>query len=173
MTAARTARRGDGRYRVIFGLMLACVLLDQLTKAAVTAALPLYGSVRVVPGLFDLVHVRNRGAAFGFLNRPDIDWQFWLFLLATLLACAIILSMARTARYSRALFVGFGLILGGAVGNLIDRVRLRAVIDFLDVYVGAWHWPAFNVADVAICVGALLAALALWRRPGVAAGHRT
>lgn len=171
MTSTRTARGGDGRYRVIFGLALACVVLDQVTKAAVTATLPLHGGVNVVPGLFDLVHVRNRGAAFGFLNRPDIDWQFWLFLVATALACGLILSMARTARYSRALFVGFGLILGGAVGNLIDRVRLRAVIDFLDFYVGAWHWPAFNVADVAICIGALLAALALWRRSGALADH--
>ena len=67
--------------------------------------------------------------------------------------------------------MGFGLILGGAVGNLIDRIRLRAVIDFLDFYVGAWHWPAFNVADAAICIGALLAAIALWRRSDAAAGH--
>ena len=171
MNVARPTRSGDGRYRVIFGLAAGCVALDQLTKAAVTASLPLYGSVRVVPGLFDVVHVRNRGAAFGFLNRPDIDWQFWLFLLATLLACGLILGMARTARYSRPLFVGFGLILGGAVGNLIDRIRLRAVIDFLDFYVGAWHWPAFNVADAAICIGALLAAIALWRRSDAAAGH--
>ncbi|MCH5277836.1 MAG: signal peptidase II [Desulfovibrionaceae bacterium] len=165
---AGTARTDDGRYRVIFWLTAACVALDQATKAAVTASLPLHGSMRVVPGLFDLVHVRNRGAAFGFLNRSDMDWQFWLFLLATLVACGLILGMARTARYSRTLFVGFGLILGGAVGNLIDRVRLRAVIDFLDFYMGVWHWPAFNVADVAICVGALLAAFVLWFRSGAA-----
>lgn len=161
--------RRDNRYRLIFGLMLACVLVDQLTKAAVTAVLPLHGGITVVPGLFDLVYVHNRGAAFGFLNRPDIDWQFWLFLAATLLACGLILSMARTARYSAALFCGFGLILGGAVGNLIDRIRLRAVIDFMDFYVGRWHWPAFNVADMAICIGAVLAGFALWRLSGGAA----
>lgn len=170
MSVTGTARTGDGRYHVIFWLAAACAALDQATKAAVTASLPLHGSLRVVPGLFDLVHVRNRGAAFGFLNRPDMDWQFWLFLLATLVACGLILGMARTARYSRPLFVGFGLILGGALGNLIDRVRLRAVIDFLDFYMGVWHWPAFNVADVAICTGALLVAFALWFRPGAADG---
>lgn len=172
MSVNGTERSGDNRYRVMFRLMAVCVALDQASKAAVTAYLPLYGSMRVVPGLFDLVHVRNRGAAFGFLNRPDMDWQFWLFLLATLLACGLILSMARTARYSRTLFVGFGLILGGAAGNLIDRVRLRAVIDFLDFYMGVWHWPAFNVADVAICVGALLAALMLWNRSGATRGRQ-
>ena len=165
--ASGTERKaGDARYRIMFGCALAAFLADQLTKAAVTAVLPLYSGITVVPGFFDLVHVLNRGAAFGFLNRPDTDWQFWLFLLATLVACGLILSMARTARYSVMLFCGFGLILGGAVGNLADRIRLRAVIDFMDIYLGRWHWPAFNVADMAICIGVVLAGLALWRGSG-------
>lgn len=142
---------------------LVCIALDQLTKLAVVALLPLHASVTVVPGLFDLVHVYNRGAAFGFLNRSDTHWQFWLFLLATLLSVGLIVGLTRSSRYNRALFLGLGLILGGAIGNLIDRLRLRAVIDFLDFYIGPWHWPAFNVADMAICLGAALAALALWR----------
>lgn len=153
----------DNRYLLIFGLMLLCVIVDQLTKALVTGFIPYHHSIVVIPGFFDLVHVLNRGAAFGFLNRSDMDWQFWLFLVATLVACGLILSMARTARYNRLLFSGFGLLLGGAVGNLIDRVRLRAVIDFMDMYVGNWHWPAFNVADMSICLGAVLTGLALWR----------
>ena len=161
----------SSRWRIFFTTAAAVLALDQLTKLWIVKNLTLTSELPVIPGFFSIVSVRNRGAAFGFLNRADIDWQFWLFLLATLLACGLILGMARTARYSRALFVGFGLMLGGAVGNLIDRIRLRAVIDFLDFYVGAWHWPAFNVADAAICIGALLAAIALWRRSDAAAGH--
>jgi signal peptidase II len=163
----------DNRYRMIFGTALLCLLLDQASKAAITAFIPYRQSFTVVPNFFDFVHVRNRGAAFGFLNRPDIDWQFWIFLLAAVLACGLILNTAHRIRYHRTLFCGFGLLLGGAFGNLIDRVRLRAVIDFLDIYIGAWHWPAFNVADMAICLGAALAGLSLWRLPGLTrrAGH--
>lgn len=166
--SGRSDVRRDNRYRVIGGLALACLVFDQLTKAAVTAWIPLHQGVAVIPGFFDLVHVLNRGAAFGFLNRADIDWQFWLFLLATLLAAGMVLNLARASGYDRTLFCGLGLILGGAAGNLVDRVRLRAVVDFMDVYVGSWHWPAFNVADVAICLGALLTGLTLWRRSSAA-----
>ena len=161
---------GDGRYRLIGGLAALVFLVDQATKALIIAVLPLHQGITIIPGVFDLVHVLNRGAAFGLLNRHDIDWQFWLFLLATLLAAGLILNMSRSAPPNRKLFIGFGLILGGAFGNLADRVRLRAVVDFLDFYLGAWHWPAFNVADVAICVGTFMAALALWRMPVGRAG---
>ncbi len=153
----------DDRYSRVLFPALGCILLDQLTKLAVVALLPFNASVPVVAGLLNLVHVHNRGAAFGFLNRPDTQWQFWLFFLATLVTVGLIVWMTRSSRYNRALYTGFGLILGGALGNLLDRLRLRAVIDFMDFYLGSWHWPAFNVADVAICLGAVLAALALWR----------
>ncbi|MEG2004638.1 MAG: signal peptidase II [Bilophila sp.] len=143
------------------GLVL---LLDQLSKFWVMEALPEYGSVPVLTGFFDLVHLRNRGAAFGFLNRSDIEWQFWLFCGATLLAVGMILSVVRSSpKHENALFAGLGLVLGGAIGNFIDRVRFRAVVDFLDFYVGQWHWPAFNVADIAICCGAFLVCLRLWQ----------
>lgn len=143
---------------------LVCVL-DQLTKRVVAHTIPPYGSVPVIDGCFDLVHIYNRGAAFGFLNRSDIEWQFWLFLLATLGAAAAILVLVRSAQKDPLLVCGLGLVLGGAVGNLIDRVRWRAVLDFLDVYVGQWHWPAFNVADIGICLGAGLAVLAMLLHP--------
>ena len=81
-----------------------------------------------------------------------------------MLVCGIIVHIARTSAYSRVLFFGLGSILGGAVGNLIDRVRSRAVTDFLDVYWGNWHWPAFNVADIAICLGVFLAGIVLLRQ---------
>ena len=121
--------------------------------------------VTVIPGLLDLVLVHNRGAAFGFLNRSDIQWQFWLFLGATVVAAVAIVALLRSSRFNTWLSAGLGLVLGGALGNLVDRIRFRAVIDFVDVYVGQWHWPAFNVADMAICVGAFLACIVIWRTP--------
>ena len=147
------------------GLAALVVLLDQISKAAVAQMVPKYGLVTVIPGFFDLVHVYNRGAAFGFLNRPDIEWQFWLFMAATALAVWAIIVLARSAKHDPLLFCALGLILGGATGNLIDRLRHRAVFDFLDFYVGNWHWPAFNVADAAICLGVLCACLALYKNP--------
>ena len=153
----------QARYRIlcIFAALVAAA--DQLTKVLVTIHIPQYRSVPVIPGWFDLVHIHNRGAAFGFLNRPDIEWQFWLFLGATAFALWAIVTLTRTARHDPVLFSGLGLILGGAIGNLVDRLRYRAVLDFLDFYIGDWHWPAFNVADAGICVGAFLACIALYR----------
>ncbi|MDR0465961.1 MAG: signal peptidase II [Deltaproteobacteria bacterium] len=138
---------------------------DQLTKALIAAHIPLHRSIPAIPGFFDLTHIHNRGAAFGFLNSPDIEWQFWLFLGATFLALLGIFSLARNTRHDPLLFSGLGLIVGGATGNLVDRLRYRSVLDFLDFYIGDWHWPAFNVADAAICVGAFLACIALYRAP--------
>jgi signal peptidase II len=153
------------KYRILFVLAALVAAADQAAKALVTVSIPQYHSVQVIPGFFDLVHIYNRGAAFGFLNSPDIEWQFWLFLGATALALWAILYLARNARYDPLLFTGLGLILGGAIGNLVDRLRYRAVLDFLDFYIGDWHWPAFNVADAAICMGALLTCIALYRMP--------
>ena len=151
----------DSRWKILSAVGLVWLVLDQLTKAVVTANIALNYGFTVIPGCFDIVHVLNRGAAFGFLNNADTDWQFWLFFGAAVLVTAIIVNMVRTSAYSVTLFVGLGSILGGALGNLIDRVRSRAVTDFLDVYWGQWHWPAFNVADIAICLGVALAALVL------------
>ncbi len=153
----------DSRWKIVSAVGLVWLLLDQLTKAAVAAYIPLNHGFSVIPGFFDLVHVLNRGAAFGFLNRSDIDWQIWLFLAAAVAVTAVIIGMVRTAKFSRLFFFGCGSILGGAIGNVIDRVRARAVTDFLDVYVGQWHWPAFNVADIAICLGVAAAAVVLLR----------
>ena len=153
----------DNRFRILIGVAAIAAALDQLSKWLVNRLIPEHGAVPVIDGFFNLVNIRNRGAAFGFLNSPHIEWQFWLFLVAACVATWAIWRLARDARYDRLLFAALGGILGGAVGNLIDRVRLRAVVDFLDFYAGAWHWPAFNVADCAICIGAGLVCLRLWR----------
>ena len=154
------------RYTIIAAVAAVTALIDQATKALVLLFIPLYTEIPVIQGLFNLVHVRNRGAAFGFLNRHDISWQFWLFLAATLLAVVMIIAIARSCKEDdHAFFLSLGLILGGALGNLVDRIRFREVIDFLDFYHKTYHWPAFNVADIAICCGAALALLLSFRRP--------
>lgn len=145
------------RFTLVFGLATLVCGLDQLTKWLVVQSIAYYTSKPVIPGFFNLVHVLNKGSAFGFLNRGDIVWQRYFFLAASLLAIGIIVYMAKTTRLElKSHFIALGLLLGGAVGNLIDRARLGEVIDFLDVYVGDYHWPAFNVADSALTVGALM-----------------
>ena len=141
------------RYRILGGMAALARFLDQLSKWLILRSIPEHRSVTVIEGLFDLVNIRNRGAAFGFLNRPDIEWQFWLFLAATLVAVWAIFMLVRDAHEEPWLFAGLGLVMGGALGNLADRLRFRAVVDFLDIYWGDWHWPAFNVGDSAICIG--------------------
>ncbi|XPV74790.1 MAG: signal peptidase II [Desulfovibrio sp.] len=152
------------RYKLALILASAIVGLDQLTKAIITDGMPLWASRPVIPDFFNIVHVLNRGAAFGFLNRSDIDWQRYLFLGITVLALLVIFSLLKQAQEKeRILPIGLGLIAGGAIGNFIDRISTGAVVDFLDFYVGTYHWPAFNVADIAICVGAGFVALATFR----------
>ncbi len=153
----------DKRYKILFGIAAMVIALDQVSKHLIMSLIPEHRTLSMIPGFFDLVNIRNRGAAFGFLNRSDIEWQFWLFLTATIVASAAIVALVRASRYNAALSIGLGCVLGGAVGNLVDRLRFRAVVDFLDFYLGQWHWPAFNVADIAICLGAGLACIVLWR----------
>ena len=133
------------------------VVGDQVTKAMVNAALGLYDSLTVIPGLVDLVHVRNEGVAFGLLNNTDLPYKT---AITTLLAVTALAGIALYARQlqSREWLARLGLacILGGAIGNLIDRVRQGYVLDFVDVYWKGWHFWAFNVADAAITIGAIL-----------------
>ena len=158
------------RYKIILGLALALAALDQWTKHLVVTGIAPHESIGLT-GFFNLVHVRNLGAAFGFLNDPSIRWQMWLFMGVAVLAAVIIFWIAKSAREEeRMLFVGLGSILGGAVGNAVDRVRLGAVVDFLDLHYAGWHWPAFNVADMAICFGAGLTALLVLRNNPDAGG---
>jgi signal peptidase II len=138
-------------------LAAAIVIFDQATKYMVKARLPLHESVTVIPGFFDLTHVRNTGAAFGMLNNMEFAYKPVVMVVVALVALGAVASYAltlpttqRIARY------GLALILGGAVGNLIDRAAMGYVVDFVDVYWRGVHFWAFNVADSAITVGVAL-----------------
>lgn len=141
------------------------VVLDQLTKWLAASRLDLYESVEVFPWLnWTLLH--NYGAAFSFLNMPG-GAQRWFFLVLTIVISIVLLVwLKRTARTDRATAIPLTLILGGAIGNLIDRAWHGYVIDFIDVPItSTWHWPAFNIADSAICVGAVLMIIFSFRQP--------
>ena len=141
---------------------LIIVVLDQVSKYLVMTRIEIHRSSPVISGFFNLVHTRNRGIAFGMFNQPGSDLGYYLLLSATFVAVILLLFwFSRLKPEERILVPGFSLILGGAVGNLIDRIRLREVIDFLDFYIGPYHWPAFNVADSAISVGTFWIVLSL------------
>lgn len=133
------------------------VLFDQVTKAMVGASLSLYESVTIIPGFVDFTHVRNTGAAFGLMNTADLPMKWAIMIGLALVAIVAIGAYGATLRPDEKIArAGLSLVLGGAIGNLIDRARLGYVLDFVDVYSGNWHFWAFNVADAAITVGAIL-----------------
>jgi signal peptidase II len=130
------------------------VALDQITKWLVLENIPLYQANPVIPGFFNLTHIRNPGGAFGFMAAGSQGLRHLLFIGVSIIAMGLIAYFYRSTPKSYPyLGTALALIFGGAVGNLIDRLRFGEVVDFLDVYVGAYHWPAFNVADSAITVG--------------------
>jgi signal peptidase II len=133
------------------------VLFDQATKAMVAASLPLYESVTIVEGFLSFTHVRNTGAAYGLLNSADIPMKWALMVAMALVAIVAIGAYGATLKAEEKVARwGLAFVLGGAIGNLIDRARQGYVLDFVDVYSGDWHFWAFNVADAAITVGAIL-----------------
>jgi signal peptidase II len=136
---------------------LALIGFDQITKAIVVRSLSLYESVQVIPGLLDFTHVRNEGVAFGFLNAYNLPYKTAVTTGLAFVALAGIAWYARSiGRGEWIARLGLSMILGGAVGNLIDRLILGSVVDFVDVYWDAWHFWAFNVADASITMGAVL-----------------
>ncbi len=138
-------------------MSLVIIVADQITKAVVRSSLALFENKPIIPGFLDIVHVRNEGVAFGLFNSDSIPFK-WLF--TTALAALALGGIAYYAwhvrleeRWAR---LGLSMILGGALGNLIDRLHAGYVVDFVDVYYGTWHFWAFNVADASISIGALL-----------------
>ena len=137
------------------GLSLLALVLDQVTKLLVDSTMQLYQSIPLLP-FFKLTYVHITGAAFSFLSESG-GWQRWFFAgLALVISVVIAVWLSRLEKHETLLAVALSLILGGAVGNLIDRLAYGYVIDFLDVYYGTWHWPAFNIADSAITLGVVL-----------------
>lgn len=152
--------------RMYFGVAGLIVCLDQITKALVDRYMALYESRSIVDGLLRLTYVQNRGAAFGILSDADLPYQAALFAVVSLLALAAIAVYAwKLPAGSRLPRLALALIMGGAVGNLLDRLQHGHVVDFVDVYWGVHHWPAFNVADSAISVGVALLLLDILRHP--------
>jgi signal peptidase II len=139
---------------LVIWLPIAVVVVDQITKALIRQMLPLHASVEVIPAFIDFTHVRNTGAAFGLMNAAD--FPFKTTIISGVAAVALITIgyyATRLAPQEALTRLGLALIIGGAAGNLIDRLALGSVVDFVDVYWGSWHFWAFNVADSAITVG--------------------
>jgi signal peptidase II len=158
--------------RVVYLCTALCVIaLDQLSKWAVVQHFSDDTTVTIIPGLFSLVRVENRGVAFGFLSGLSSNIGLVVILGISLAALTVVCFLLwKTAPTARRTGIALALILGGAVGNLIDRVARGSVVDFLDFYVRSYHWPAFNIADSAIVVGAGLLLLDLFRQPHAADG---
>lgn len=152
--AQATTTRPNLLRRFELWLPAVIVLLDQVSKAIVRRTLPLHESVSVIPGVMDFTHIRNTGAAFGFLNGVDFPFKtIVIAIVATAALIGVALYAAGLAHHQTLARIGLALIIGGAAGNLIDRVIAGSVVDFVDVYWHSYHFWAFNVADSAISIG--------------------
>jgi len=133
------------------------LLLDRLAKWAIASNIALHDSVVVIPGFFRLTHVQNTGAAFGLFAESSAQWKVAVLVIFSILALVVVSALLwKNGHALSTTTIGLSLILGGAMGNLWDRMVSGHVVDFLDFYVGSYHWPAFNVADSAIVIGAIL-----------------
>lgn len=154
--------------RLYFVAAVIVLLLDRFTKWLVSQRIELHESIPVIPGFFRLTHVQNRGAAFGLFADSPSEWKVAILVMFSLVALVVV--SALLWRNSHALTMtgtALALILGGAIGNLWDRVLAGHVVDFLDFYVGTYHWPAFNVADSAIVIGAMLLVAEILFKPAL------
>ena len=143
-------------------LSLLVVGLDQASKLWVVSNFSLYESISLLPSV-NFTYVHNTGAAFSFLSTAG-GWQRWFFVAIALLATIVLtVWLSRLKQTERWMAVTLSLILGGAVGNLIDRIAYSYVIDFIDVYYQSWHWPVFNIADCAISVGVMMMLIDIFR----------
>jgi len=155
------------KYTLFFLILVPVLALDQWTKSYIDSVMSLHDSIPIIQGFFNITYIRNPGAAFGFLAGASPAFRSIFFLAVTAVAiCLILYFIMKSSREGILLTTSLSLILSGAVGNLIDRVRFGEVIDFLDVYLGSYHWPAFNVADAAITIGAVLLILEMFHGRG-------
>lgn len=146
------------RWQLFSTIALFGMIVDQLTKVYIDRSMQLFDSIPIVENFFHITYVRNKGAAFSFLSNAS--WRLPFFIIVSIIAALVILIAFRKLRDNQRLAqISLAMIFSGAVGNLIDRVRLGEVIDFLDAHWYRHHWPAFNVADSLICVGVFLLAI--------------
>jgi len=138
-------------------LSLLVISLDQITKYWAYNNLRSKPDVHVIDNLFKLSYTENAGIAFGILSETNGNWKVWLLSAISFIAISLVIYFVSTSPSNKRLFlISLMLVLGGIVGNLLDRLHLQVVIDFIEVYLGDYHWPTFNIADVAICAGAFL-----------------
>lgn len=156
------SKNSSGGLAPWLGIAVIIVLFDQVTKITI-ARMFSYGESHPVTSFFNLVLAYNKGAAFSFLASGS-GWQRYFFTILGIAAALFIVYLLKRNPGQRLFCWALALILGGAIGNVIDRIAYGHVIDFLDVHVGGWHWPAFNIADSAICIGAVLFVLDELRR---------
>ena len=144
--------------RKFFLLIAAAVLLlDRLTKLIVERRVPLHESISIIPGFFKLTHIENRGAAFGLFADSPSEWKIAILVLFSVIALVVVSFLLwKNSHVMSTTSIGLALILGGAIGNLWDRLAAGHVTDFLLFYIGQYEWPAFNVADSSIVIGAAL-----------------
>ena len=151
------------KYWILIIVCLLVLFLDQWTKLIIQRSLSLYQRIEVIHGFFNLVHVRNTGGAFGIFGGEGGGVGSLFFVVVSVVAIgSILILLTRLKEDEVIISLSFSLILSGAVGNLIDRLWHGEVVDFLDFYVSSYHWPAFNIADSAICVGIGLMILVLF-----------
>src|SRR3989442_506876 len=154
-----------------YGLSAAIFALDRITKQIIETRVSVFDTHTIIPGFFDIVHARNRGAAFSMFAESTSPWRPFFLIGLSLAALVLVAGILRnTSRLDRATAFGLALILGGAMGNVFDRIVSGAVTDFLDFYIGDMHWPAFNVADSAIVIGSGLLLISLLRPKQQTAG---
>src|SRR5436190_17406401 len=154
-----------------YGLSAAIFALDRITKQIIETRVSVFDTHTVIPGFFDIVHARNRGAAFSMFADSTSPWRP-VFLIGLSLAALVMVAgiLRNSSRLDRVTAIGLSLILGGALGNVFDRIVSGAVTDFLDFYIRDLHWPAFNIADSAIVIGSGLLLISLLRPKQQTAG---
>jgi signal peptidase II len=163
-------RRGFGlsaKWKLVLGWLAPIVVFDQATKFVVDRTMTLHQSIPIIDGFFNLTYVRNPGAAFGIFSGAHEAFRLPFLIGVSLVAAGFILVMLKRLRAdATGLITAFAFILGGAIGNLIDRIVYGEVIDFFDVYWSGYHWPAFNIADSFITIGVTITVLYVIRAKG-------
>jgi signal peptidase II len=159
--------RLTAKSKLVFGWVTVILIADQLTKFIVDQTIPLHHSIPIIDDLFSLTYIRNTGAAFGILSGSAAAFRLpFLLLFSTVAIVFIILMLRRLPDRETGLITALAFILGGAIGNLIDRIAYGEVIDFLDFYWSRFHWPAFNLADSFITIGVLITVYYLIKAKG-------